>query len=1445
MPNGQRALPPGLPLIGALVLLGLGGFFIRSAPLKQLRPAPSAPLWSEAEEAGSVPARMWQDPLQAIGAASARQQSSSTAKEEVETNDSLRARVARQSAPWTVLVALVTGSNYSDSESSRIENRLALVGGLAEAGFVPENRERLGFVLWRSPALCDRGQIAVPYEWFSRDHASGFENGNVLVLWLRSDALAPGATLEGVRSLLHDAVGRGSSGTHGPMTGAPGTRAPRPEAILLTTGSNRLIDIATELGQGSAPGTRRDELSSPQYALLSWWQLAPRHVREEVEYMLGENRLPLRVIDWSATIETRQLIETLAARFPAARSAPTEVAREGAVRELLAKRSEEQGVTIERRIGTDAELMGLVAHELALRGIVGGEQGAHVAIVHEWDTAYGRALPRTFAAAMGVAGDAPPSWLHTYSYLQGIDGVLPTGTNQASEESKLATERAADAALYAETPEGRNQLDYIRRLASKIREDASRWPSGDRVAAIGVFGQVYDKVPVLQALRDAFPDAVLFTTDLEARLVHASADGSLRNLLIASHYGLHADEHLQASTPPFRSSYQTSLYLAVRTALQPSPQGPVRSAPTIDLDGLRGISRMYEIGRTGVHDLLTRDDPHAAPPEEIGPANARYALHPRTDAPRTLGGWTIAGGCFAIFGGLAIFVFARRVPVAGVRRRTDDPNDVAVGTIDLVPLARTAAGAAMALLAAAAILGSRGGMAQTLARRLVITLSAESSWVVRFAALLPDVLVLVATIGTVRSAFLVARARYRDPRDARDTATDASNRGRLLVSVPVVLAFLVMSTVALQLYALDEITSTTRAVGGSIAFVVGILVGYQLSDRRRWLARCIQGSRRRRITTIATIPILYLIALVPRALPPGAGLGAVAIQVSYLAPPILALAACLAGVLLFAEPIGPPPQDERREEWRRLLGSRNWSMFATASVVFVVACFCIELFDRLPDEEPIAFWEGISAWPSIALRMLAVILGLWFLSVLRDDATTNARTVTRDWNLLDAAQAASALRTSKAGMREATTIGWTGAEARREADASPTLTFGTALWKQYLQRGRFRARIARVLALTVLFAMLVLPFVPAIWQTSQAPFAVRGDIARELHRIAFLASFAVATIVTLAVWDVSNLCQRFIALVAIDPRASSNDESARTWPQASLDCVRSSLGLRGDAADAYLTVRVVADRTRWVAGTIYYPFVLIVLLLVAGASGFDAWPHSWRVVVAFSFPAVIALLSAWSLQSAAKRMREQVLERLGRAVGTRVDPTPLDDPTGGSIPLAPASALDLLRKEPACHVSMVRWNATAATVAAPNDATAKVAATIEAKPDVEPAARFIDLCTTSGDDLALAIPLNCTSACGPDGRCVVPIGAGGEELVLTLERDPQRVQRPRYRVTEAARQVAARLVDADVKNARTLAEGIRFGAFASPADNPVLRALLLPFGGFGAIQLVDYIARAM
>lgn len=290
----------------------------------------------------------------------------------------------------------------------------------------------------------------------------------------------------------------------------------------------------------------------------------------------------------------------------------------------------------------DDDLAMALVDELQRRGVdlVGSTQ--HVALISEWDTFYGRALPLAMEAVIQhrrgeesaqwsrkgtlklmLVGDvSTPPRVHRFSYMRGLDGSAPGSQQRASSTAKDAkrTDKPWEVDVNEwERPVGTSGVDYMRRVADKLTTlDRSLAEKGERLGAIGVVGSdVYDKLLVLQALRNRFPNVIFFTTDLDARLLHPSQYPWCRNLVVASGYGLEMAPPLQQHIPPFRDGYQTGTFLACMLAL-----GGVQ----VDVTDPCCEDRQWNSGQAGTND---EDDAKVRKITLTGDSNLDMYLKPQ------------------------------------------------------------------------------------------------------------------------------------------------------------------------------------------------------------------------------------------------------------------------------------------------------------------------------------------------------------------------------------------------------------------------------------------------------------------------------------------------------------------------------------------------------------------------------------------------------------------------------------------------------------------------------------------------------------------------------------------------------------------------------------------------------------------------------------------------
>jgi hypothetical protein len=285
-------------------------------------------------------------------------------------------------------------------------------------------------------------------------------------------------------------------------------------------------------------------------------------------------------------------------------------------------------IEFRRTISSDQELSDLLIEELdrrpeAVPSFFGKHQDDHLVLIAEWDTFYGRSLPEIFLNAIrrkhNLNSDDKVDWVHRFIYLRGIDGILTGEKGQTNREgSDQGSNRQGKANLPSlEEPWGRSQYDYLRRLADSIYllDQRKRKNKKGAIKAIGVLGSdFYDKFLVLQALKQRFPQAIFFTTDLDARLLHDNYIEWTRNLVVASAFDLELPKDLQGDVPPFRSSYQTSAFYATLQAFcdqeQASAQEPTKVCKDFKQKFVRHPAKplIFEIGQKSAVNLMEEDN---------------------------------------------------------------------------------------------------------------------------------------------------------------------------------------------------------------------------------------------------------------------------------------------------------------------------------------------------------------------------------------------------------------------------------------------------------------------------------------------------------------------------------------------------------------------------------------------------------------------------------------------------------------------------------------------------------------------------------------------------------------------------------------------------------------------------------------------------------------------
>lgn len=565
----------------------------------------------------------------------------------------------REMGSITVMISMVFGGNYHEIKEGRIRARYATLTALANKSFVPADPQHIGFfqaqLLDSKTQNTQRKRFNVPYEWLEPTNREEIEQAKrraLLLLWVEDEHFNTrplqllNALVEQVKEI---ATTSSSSNT--------------PQKTEATLTSNACLGKILEFRIiGPAGSTTLKAMIDEALDLISNENsVKPSHLEKTEIYSPSATASGS---DWLA-FPTQQNFEIFIDHRQAecsSLSSPDGQSNEedSEVKPLFCEFKKELKLGIEEQhsnidrlfnkaitsrfvstILPDRLLMDALVEELDLR--TRDLCSSPIAIVSEWDTHYARDLPESFRKALeslfssdtrfskpgkeDACLDSLESNIYRYSYIRGIDGQLPDSTEYSSSqpdyegaESQKDDEFSPKRAKRRRSS-GNSQYDYLQRMAVSLERKGEvlshsklLLPPGGFVA-IGVLGSdVYDKLLIMQALNVRFPNALFFTTDIDASYWHPAEIPHTRNLLIASSYGLEVNNTYYSpgvGGPPFRDGYQASRYMAAyEVASQKNPESD--ESPRFVTLTKEMQARLFEVGRTGpVHLRLESGDTRA------------------------------------------------------------------------------------------------------------------------------------------------------------------------------------------------------------------------------------------------------------------------------------------------------------------------------------------------------------------------------------------------------------------------------------------------------------------------------------------------------------------------------------------------------------------------------------------------------------------------------------------------------------------------------------------------------------------------------------------------------------------------------------------------------------------------------------------------------------------
>ena len=338
-------------------------------------------------------------------------------------------------------------------------------------------------------------------------------------------------------------------------------------------------------------------------------------------------------------------------------------------------------------------------------------------------------------------------------------------------------------------------------------------------------------------------------------------------------------------------------------------------------------------------------------------------------------------------------------------------------------------------------------------------------------------------------------------------------------------------------------------------------------------------------------------------------------------------------------------------------------------VIFVAAVFALALVCRAlqPGDadlhEPFAALSGASAWPSQLLRTLAIVLFAWFLDYAWCKSAQEADIVGAKYFPAKAAAPAPAagpppspLRRAFETCRDATIWLWQPKVQVPEADGAVD---GSALWLEY-RRGLFSwPRLGRI-ALWSLVTIGLIVLVSALVGGAQPEIPARGIADRTLFLLTLIVGGLLLLFMMVLVADATVLTWRFIVLMktgrTLYPKKTVRRFAAELGPKlqvlAATRIAARAVDRRPDAPgrntllDDWIDARLLGEHTAVIGPLIFFPFILLALMIVARSHLFDNWQIGNSILVMFAGFVLWSLAMAALLNYGAEGARAKAVQRM-------------------------------------------------------------------------------------------------------------------------------------------------------------------------------------------------------
>jgi hypothetical protein len=311
-----------------------------------------------------------------------------------------------------------------------------------------------------------------------------------------------------------------------------------------------------------------------------------------------------------------------------------------------------------------------------------------------------------------------------------------------------------------------------------------------------------------------------------------------------------------------------------------------------------------------------------------------------------------------------------------------------------------------------------------------------------------------------------------------------------------------------------------------------------------------------------------------------------------------------------------------------------WQSAKASSVIAIgilsVALLVVIVIANAEHGEPFAWAEGISLWPTQLIRLLALLLCVFFIfRVLRP-----GEKVQKEIHDEFFPGALNVAGTPVIDKYHGKLFKW----FDEYPEPSPSIDAGK-LWGEYRALDTWRARKHRLWFPALCYFAVCVGLINAFGGLPNTPY--RDEVSLWVN-FGLILMLAIAFIVLLfSVIDSIRLCSTFIRNLT---------KGRSDYPPETIEKFRNSLYFDSLQPGCYMCdwidIRLIAQLTERIGEQVYYPFIVLALMLVARSPLFDYWHTPMGLILVFVLGFALAIACAVVLQRVAERARAIALERM-------------------------------------------------------------------------------------------------------------------------------------------------------------------------------------------------------